>query len=253
MKQRAALLVIAFYVLSSCSTPPESQSLEQNDLGAASQDSSSFFEANNGDIEDFDPEENPPNLSEQTALTNQIQALNLDPNQVRVVSTNQVEWSDSCLGVDLPGVECLPQATQGYWVVMEANGLQFDYHLDQTGSDIKPATPGLSWIREGGEQGYCDRLIIYLPDTAHACWCQSGEMKTATVNLLDTLSVEEYDQLIDLLRNFNENSINPSSSGGSDSAVVSLTFYGQGQEFPNSDQQQSLLAIAQEIFSRITP
>jgi hypothetical protein len=78
-------------------------------------------------------------------------------------------------------------------------------------------------------------------------------MKAATVNLLDTLSVEEYDQLIDLLREFNENTVNQSSSGGSDSAMVSLTFYGQGEEFPNSDQQQSLLTIAQEIFSRITP
>ena len=135
---------------------------------------------------------------------------------------------------------------------MEANGLQFDYHSDLTGSNIQPATPGLSWTRDGGDQGYCDRLIIYLPDTAHACWCQSGEMKAATVNLLDTLSVEEYDQFIGLLREFNENSVDQSPSGGSDSSVVSLTFYGQGEELPNSDQQQSFLAIAQEIFSRIT-
>jgi hypothetical protein len=253
LKKRAALLVIVFYILSSCSTPPESQTPERNDLADSSQDSSPFFEANNVDNEDFDPQVNPPNLSEQTTLTNQVQALNLDPNQVRVVSTSQIEWSDSCLGVDQPGVECFPQITQGYWVVMEANGLQFEYHSDLTGSNIQPATPALSWIREGGEQGYCDRLIIYLPDTAYACWCQSGEMKAATVNLLDTLSVEEYDQLIDLLREFNENTVNQSSSGGSDSAMVSLTFYGQGEEFPNSGQQQSFLAIAQEIFSRITP
>jgi hypothetical protein len=77
-------------------------------------------------------------------------------------------------------------------------------------------------------------------------------MKAATVNLLETLSVEEYDQLIGLLRKFNENSVAQSSSGGLESAAVSLTFYGQGEEFPNSDQQQSILAIAQEIFSRIT-
>jgi hypothetical protein len=253
LKKCAALLVTTFYILSACSNPPESQTPEQNSLSAASQDSSPFFEANTGDSEDFDLGDNPPILSENTNLTNQIQALNLDPNQVRIVSTTQFEWSDSCLGVDQPGVECVPQATEGYWVVMEANGLQFDYHSDLTGSDIQPATPGLTWTRLGGEQGYCDRLIIYLPDTAHACWCQSGEMKTATVNLLDILSVEEYDQLIGLLRKFNENSVDQSSSGDSDSADVSLTFYGQGEEFPNSDQQQSILAIAQEIFSRIIP
>ena len=251
MKKCAALLVIIFYILSACSPPSESQTPEQNDLEAASQDSSPFFEANNSDSQDFDPDENPSSLSEQTNLTNQFQALNLDPNKVRVVSSSQFEWSDSCLGIDQPGVDCLPLATQGYSVVIEANGLQFEYHSDLTGSNIQPATPGLSWTREGGEEGYCDRLIIYLPDTAHACWCQSGEMKAATVNLLDTLSVEEYDQLIGLLRDFNENSVDQSSSGDSDSAVVSLTFYGQGEVFPNSDQQQSLLAISQEIFSRI--
>ena len=246
-------MVIVFFIMSSCATQSASQTPIQNDLNASSQEISPSFEENNTDNEDFDPQENLPTHPEQNSLASQIQALNIDPNQVRVVSTSQIEWSDTCLEVDQPGVECFPQATQGYWVVMEANGLQFDYHSDQTGSDIQPATPGLSWTREGGEEGYCDRLIIYLPDTAHACWCQSGEMKAATVNLLDILSIEEYDQLIDSLRNFNENSINPSSSSGSDSAVVSLTFYGQGQEFPNSDQQQSLLAIAQEIFSRITP
>ena len=252
MKKCAALLVTIFYILSACSNPAESQTPEQNSLSTASQDSSPFFEANTGDTEDFDPGENPPNLSENTNLTNQIQALNLDSNLVRIVSSSQVEWSDSCLDVDQPGVDCLPQATEGYWVVMEANGLQFDYHSDLTGSDIQPATPALTWTRQGGEQDYCDRLIIYLPDTAHACWCQSGEMKAATVNLLETLSVEEYDQLIGLLRKFNENSVDQSSSGGLESAAVSLTFYGQGEEFPNSDQQQSILAIAQEIFSRIT-
>lgn len=252
MKKCVALLVAIFLILSACSNPSTSHTPEQNGLAAASQDSSPFFESNTGDNEDLDPEGIPPSLSEHTNLTNQIEALNLNPDQVRVVSTNQFEWSDSCLGIDQPGVDCLPQATQGYWVVMEAYGLQFDYHSDLTGSDIQAATPGLSWTRDGGEQGYCDRLIIYLPDTAYVCWCQSGEMKAAKVNLLDTLSVEEYDQFIGLLREFNENSVDQSPSGDSDSSVVSLTFYGQGEESPNSDQQQSFLAIAQEIFSRIT-
>ena len=253
MKKRAALLVIVFFIMSSCSPPSASQTLKQNDLTASSQEISPSFEENNTDNEDFDPQENLPTHPEQNSLASQIQALNIDPNQVRVVSTSQVEWSDTCLEVDQPGVECFPRITQGYWVVMEANGLQFEYHSDLTGSDIQPATPVLSWTRNGGEQGYCDTLIVYLPDTAYACWCQSGEVNTATANLLDILSVEEYDQLIELLRDFNESTVNQSSSDGSDSAVVSLTFYGQGEEFPNTDHQQTFMAIAQEIFTRITP
>ncbi len=251
--KRAALLVFVLFIVSSCSPQSLSQTPLQNDTTASSQEISPSFEESNADNEDIKPQENTPNHPEQNSLTSQIQALNIDPNQVRIVSTSQVEWSDTCLDVDQPGVDCLPKTTQGYWIVMEANGLQFDYHSDRTGSDIQPATPGLFWTRNGGEQGYCDTLIVYLPDTAHACWCQSGEINTATANLHEILSVEEYDQLIELLREFDENTINQSSSDGSNSAAVSLTFYGQGEEFPDSVHKQTFMAIAQEIFSRITP
>ena len=112
MKKCVALLVTIFFILSACSNPSTSNAPEQNGLAAASQDSSPFIEAITGDNEGLDPEENPPSLSEHTSLTNQIEDLNLDPDQVRVVSTSQFEWSDSCLGIDQPGVECLPQATK---------------------------------------------------------------------------------------------------------------------------------------------
>jgi hypothetical protein len=249
LKKRAAFLVIVFFILSSCSTSPTPQSQNQNDSSASDQENSPTFNEDNGSI---NPQANLPTNADQNSFASQIQALNVDPNQVRVVSTDQIEWSDTCLGVEQPGVECFPEATQGYLVVMEANGLQFDYHSDQTGSDIQPATPGITWSRVDDEQGYCDTLIFYLPDTAHACWCQSGEMKTATANLLEILSVEEYEQFVDSLRDYEELTINQTLSNGDNSFEVSLTFYGQGEQFPDTERQQSLMVLAQEIFSRIT-
>ena len=71
--------------------------------------------------------------------------------------------------------------------------------------------------------------------------------------MINILSVEEYDQLIELLRDFDESTVNQSASDGSNSAEVSLTFYGQGENIPDTDHQHSFMEIAQEIFSRMTP
>ena len=234
------LLAAVFLILVACSSPLDSQSRTQ-------------FQ-NDGDFTEFYNEQSDPlSTLTEASFSNQLQSLLIDPNQVVIVDSSQVEWSDTCLGVEQPGVDCRPQTIQGYRVVFEANGLQFEVHADSVGGQVQPATLGLQWTREGGEDGFCDRLIIYLPDSVHACWCQSGEMKAASGNLQEILSPEEYEQLIDALRNFNENTINQPSSDANEPVMVTLTFYGQGETFPQSDDQQSLMALAEKIFSRITP
>jgi hypothetical protein len=44
-----------------------------------------------------------------------------------------VEWPDACLGVSQPDVACAEVITPGYRVLLEANGLLYEYHTD-TGS-----------------------------------------------------------------------------------------------------------------------
>jgi hypothetical protein len=193
------------------------------------------------------------NPQAQSSLAGQLQSFFIDPDQIKIIESSQVEWPDSCLGIDRPGTDCISQVTQGYMITLEANGLQFEYHADQDGGQVQPATLGLIWTREGGEDQYCDRLIIYLPDVAHTCWCQSGEMLATTVNLQDILSMEEYEELIDSLRNFSKNTINQPSSVESEPVMVSLTFHGQGNTFPQTSEQQTLLALAEIIFTRTLP
>jgi hypothetical protein len=237
--KRGLLLSAFLFIFVACSTPSDSQSSD------GFQTDGNTIELNNGQIDSL-------STQAQASLADQFKSLFIDPNQVRVVESSQVEWSDTCLGIEQPGVDCLPQSTPGYQVVLEANGLQFEVHADH-GGQVQPATLGLLWTREGGEDGLCDRLIIYLPDSAHACWCQSGDMKAASVNLQEILSPEEYEQLIDALRDFSENTVNQPSSDATEPVMVSLTFYGQGKTFPPSDDQQSMLALAENIFERISP
>jgi hypothetical protein len=163
-----------------------------------------------------------------------------------------IEWPDSCLGIDQLGVECIPEATSGYAVLLEAKGLQFAYHSNDVGSQVLPATPGLIFTRNDDEHTVCDRLVIFLPDTANLCWCEDGEMHATTVNLQEILSEEEYQLLIDSLTTFSENTVNQPSPEQSNPVMVSLTFHGQGMTFPNTDQQDSLVRMAELIFARIT-
>jgi hypothetical protein len=241
------VLISLILFLAACSTPPESLQLDQlitNDNPALQNLNQDSAEGQSNKIQEF-PVGN--------SIANQLQNPLFDADQVKILESNMVEWPDSCLGIDQPGVECIPQTTPGYVVLLEAKGLQFAYHADGVGSQFQPATQGLMWNREDENSGICDNLIIYLPDTAYACWCTSGKMQTAVVNLQDILSEEEYEMLINSLKTFRENTVYNTSNGQDGTALVSLNFHGQGQTFPNADQQSSLVKMAELIFSRIVP
>lgn len=242
--KKGIVLTLIIILLAGCSDPTQnSTSSDQNetDLGSSPQDTSS----ENHPDDSFD-------IADRSAISNKIQNLNLNPDQLRVVSSSQVEWPDTCLGIEQPGETCLSEVTPGYWVLLEIDGLEFEYRADQTGKKLLAATPGLFWTRNGGG-GYCDKLMIYLPDTAHVCWCENGETKAITVNLLEIVSMEEYNQLINGIKIFREDSIDQSTSGASEPIIVSLTIHGQGEKHPSPEDEQSFLTLAEHIFERTTP
>ena len=249
------LLFIFVFILAACSSPSGSDYSEQNQVEIDPPEQSLNLTVQ----EEINPEENEAQQESllspqaQTSLASQLQSFFIDSDQVNIIDSRQVEWSDSCLGIDRPGAECISEVTQGYMITLEANGLQFEYRADQDGGQVVPATLGLIWTREGGENQNCDRLIIFLPDIAHTCWCQSGEMLNATVNLQKILSIEEYEHLVDSLRKFTENTVKQPLTGESEPAMVALTFHGQGKTIPQSNEQQSLLALAETIFTRTLP
>jgi hypothetical protein len=248
------LSITFLFVLAACSSPGEFQYSEiaGNEEGLSQTNPEPIIPEDSIPAATSDQEENTTSSLTAAAFAGQFQSFFLDPGKVKVIESREVEWSDSCLGIDQPGVECVPQVTQGYEITLEANGLQFDYHADQNGGQVQPATLGLIWTRQGGEEKQCDRLIIYLPDIAHTFWCNSGEMHTSTFILQEILSKEEYEQFMDLLRYFNKNSIDQSAELGSEPLTISLIFHGQGSTSPEISDQQILLTMAENIFSRIS-
>lgn len=61
---------------------------------------------------------------------------------ISVLSAEAVDWGDSCLGVETPGIMCLQVITPGYRVVLEAGGQRYEYHTNATGEQLVLVKPG---------------------------------------------------------------------------------------------------------------
>jgi hypothetical protein len=60
--------------------------------------------------------------------------LQVDVDQVEVVSTEAVEWRDSCLGISDPETMCQMVITPGYRIVLSVDGQEYVYHTNEDGS-----------------------------------------------------------------------------------------------------------------------
>lgn len=67
--------------------------------------------------------------------------LGIEVEQVRIVEVQQVEWTDSCLGLGQPNESCLQATTPGWQVIFDVNGQRYEVRTDETGSTIRLATP----------------------------------------------------------------------------------------------------------------
>lgn len=70
--------------------------------------------------------------------------LGLVPEAVRIIAAEAVDWPDACLGIYLPDEGCAQVLTPGFKVVLEANGIQYEYHTDQDGDILRPLPVPLS-------------------------------------------------------------------------------------------------------------
>lgn len=65
------------------------------------------------------------------------QRLGVDPDTIGLVSAEQIDWPDACLGIHTPGVMCAMVVTPGYKVVLEAGGKQYEYHTNMNGDVVR--------------------------------------------------------------------------------------------------------------------
>jgi hypothetical protein len=80
-----------------------------------------------------------------------VQQLGVDPDTIMLVSADQIDWPDACLGIQTPGLMCAQVITPGYKVVLGANGNQYEFHTNADGSNVKQVNPSSSSdLKPGG-------------------------------------------------------------------------------------------------------
>jgi hypothetical protein len=190
-----------------------------------------------------------PMETQQMGVTDELaKVLDVPSSEVRVLSSVLAEWPDACLGISLPGVACAEAVTAGYIFTLEAQGTQYEYHTNQDGSVIQPATLGMTWHREGGIAGFCDDMTILLPDRIYAASCKGNLIE---INIFFIASEEELAQFRRWQADYGAVTVTQQDKATTDAMTITLALFGRGASQPAEVEQQAMLAWAQDIYTRI--
>ncbi len=72
-----------------------------------------------------------------SATADMAAQLNLDLEAIQVIKVEDAEWSDSCLGLGGPAESCALVIVPGYRITLEADGVQYVYRTDESGSTLR--------------------------------------------------------------------------------------------------------------------
>lgn len=178
--------------------------------------------------------------------------LGLDASAITVKTNEEAEFNDACMDVvAFSDVTCAQIATPGRVVVLEANGIEYEYHTSPEGDVIQPATLALTWTREGGIAGFCDRLVVFLSGEIYATNCKSQPAEVAGT-FAEFLSTREMTQFNAWYLKFGDVSLDVSDPVGvADGMMNTIAFYGDGKGKPSKVDQQSLFEWAQNLYSKL--
>ena len=65
------------------------------------------------------------------AITHLADQIGVPPAEIKLVSMEAVDWSDTSLGCPQEGYMYAQVITPGYLIVLEAQGKVYEYHTDQ--------------------------------------------------------------------------------------------------------------------------
>lgn len=191
--------------------------------------------------------------AERAAIEAAAENFNLATQDVALISSEQVEWPDGCLGVAQEGLVCTQAITPGYRVVLEAEGKQVEYRTNEDGSQVRPATILMTWKREGGIAGFCDVMTVYLSGEVYVTSC-NGNQEPVEVLISEVQTQAQVTQLEEWTTEFGDVTIemaDPKTT--SDRMVITLEFFGLGsQQSLAATNEQQMLDFAQSLHQAVT-
>jgi len=188
----------------------------------------------------------------EEAVIQQLAAnLGLEEGDINVIASEETEFGDACLGVVMEGVMCAQVVTPGRVIVLEVDGIQYEYHASEDGSHVQPVSLALVWKREGGIAGFCNVLTAFRSGEVFATDCKAqaeGRMST----LADLLTPRERQQFGTWTTKFGEVNLDASDPKGvSDRMSVTLDFFGTGTKSPTESEEQVLFDFAQDLYQEL--
>jgi hypothetical protein len=63
--------------------------------------------------------------------------LGIDPQSIKIASSSQAEWPNSCLGAPGPDEMCADVITPGFYGILDVNGVQYEFRSDESGDQIR--------------------------------------------------------------------------------------------------------------------
>jgi len=136
--------------------------------------------------------------------------------------------------------------------VLEANeGQLYEYHTNQDGANVRPASLALTWQRNGGIAGFCDELLVYRSGEVVVRDCKNENVKEST--LAAAVSEGGVAQFSEWLTQYGAASVQQSDGAVADSMTVLLSFTGVGAAEPDEAAQQALMEWAQNLYAQVQP
>jgi hypothetical protein len=190
----------------------------------------------------------------ETALVGQLAFnLGLQESEISVVSSSGTEFTDACLGVALFEQTCAQVVTPGKVVILKANDFEFEYHVSEDGTRVQPATVALTWTREGGIAGFCNSLTVFLSGEAYGANCR-GTGDATVMMFPDLISSDEQRQFFKWAGELGQMDVEASDPEGvADRMVVTLEFFGVGDNPATPDEERAMIEFAQSLYAKLFP
>ncbi len=189
-------------------------------------------------------------LIEAVLMKQLVENLGLEADAISVVSNEPAEFSNTCLGVVMQDVMCAEVVTPGRIIVLESDGVQYEYHVSEDGRRIQPATLALTWSRDGGIAGFCDRLTIFLSGEVYGNQCKQQDGRMSTFSSL--LTVAERSKFNSWIGKYGQLTLDASDPKGvSDRMTLTLVLYGNGGGKPTQTVEGEFFTWAQDLYQEL--
>lgn len=165
----------------------------------------------------------------------------INSDEISFVDKQPVEWPDSCLGVDQPGIMCAMHVVDGYQITLSANQESYEVHTNMDGSQTVlvpgpiPAATGVSFTKLSDNT--CQTFIFSENYEAALGACGSD---LDPISLADDVRANELAHYIATYQSFTLN-----TSDGF------LNFAGAGSQQSTPAEKRSILKWAQLTYSEL--